>query len=101
MTSLHDALAALFDCATKCDVCEDHAATRGDNDTRLCDREACNTVEVCDACGSRDTIGPVEHLRCALCGATNARRAPIVEAPVDIPHADSLRAANAAHEARR
>ena len=107
MSALHDALAALFDCAPKCDVCEEHVATRGDYhiaricDTRICDREACNTVDVCVACGSRDSVGPVEHLRCALCGATNARRAPIVEAPVDLPHADSLRAANAAHEARR
>ena len=100
-TSLHDALAALFDCAPKCDVCEDHAATRGDDDTRLCDRETCNTVEACAACGSRDAVGPVEHLRCALCGATGARREPLVAAPVDRDHADSLRAANAAHEARR
>jgi len=101
VSALHDALAALFNCAPKCDVCEDHVATRGDDDTRLCDREACNTVEVCGACGCRDAAGPAEHLRCALCGATNARHAPIVEAPVDLPYAEALRAANAAHEARR
>ena len=99
-TTLHDALAALFDCAPKCDVCEDHAATRGDSDTRLCDREACNTVEVCVACGSRNYCGTVDHPRCAYCGATVVR---VVDRSCieDLPHADSLRAANAAHEAQR
>ena len=107
MSALNAALAALFIYAPKCDVCEEHVATRGDShnaricDTRLCDREACNAVDVCAACGSRDSVGPVEHLRCALCGAKGARREPLVAEPVDFDHADSLRAANAAHEARR
>lgn len=101
MSALHDALAALFDLAPKCDVCEEHVATRGDDDTRLCDRETCNAVEACAACGCRDATGPDDQLRCALCGSLNARSVPLVASPVDLPHADSLRAANAAHEARR
>jgi hypothetical protein len=71
-----EALAALYDIAPKCDVCEEHVATRtvGYNDCtpvtlrRVCDRIAC-------------TLGlPVSG---------------------DLPHAEVLRAANAAREARR
>ena len=98
--TLDDALAALFDCAPKCDRC-DHVATRGDSDARRCDRDECNTVEVCGDCGCRDYCGTVEHPRCAECGSTSVRREVDHTTLEDLPHADALRAANAAHEARR
>ena len=101
MTSLHDALAALFDCAPKCDACEDHVATRRDRAVRRCDRDECNTAEVCGACGCRDYYGTAENPRCAACGSTSVRRTIDRDALEDLPHSDSLRAANAAHEARR
>lgn len=101
MTTMHDAMTALYECAPKCDRCEEHAATRGDAHARRCDRDDCNTVEVCGACGCRDYVGTEEHPRCADCGATAVRREVDRAMMTDLPHADVLRAANAAHEARR
>ena len=98
--TLYAVLAALFDCAPKCYQC-DRVATRGDSGARRCDRDECNTVEVCGDCGCRDYCGTVEHPRCAECGSTSVRREVDHTTLEDLPHADSLRAANAAHEARR
>lgn len=100
MSALNAALAALYDCAPKCDEC-DHVATRGDSSARRCDRDECNTAEVCGVCGCRDYYGTPESPRCGACGSTSVRRVPDRDALADLPHADSLRAANAAHEARR
>jgi hypothetical protein len=71
-----EALAALYDIAARCDVCDDHVATR-EPATRI----ACRW-RVCDR------------------GACTARfsRAMMWR---DLPHAEVLRAANAAREARR
>jgi len=69
-----EALAALYDIAPKCDVCEEHVATR-EPATRI----ACRW-RVCDrgACSAR------------FSRATAWR---------DLPHAEALRAASAAREA--
>jgi len=70
-----EALAAIYDLAARCDMCGDHVATR-EHDTRV----ACRW-RVCDR------------------GACAARLSPAM-AWRDLSHAEVLRAANAAREAR-
>lgn len=105
-TSLHDALAALFDLALKCHVCEEHVSTREGSDGRfgrwlVCDRDDCGAEIMCVACGGRDDVAPLDGWYCAQCGDKRPMRVPRSTAWRDLLHADSLRAANAAHEARR
>ena len=74
--SFAEALRALYDLAPRCDVCEEHRATR-EPATRI----ACRW-RVCDR------------------GACSARFSRAMTWR-DLPHAAALRAANAAHEAVR
>lgn len=105
-TTLHAALAALYDLAPKCDVCEEHARTRRGEDVNtggheVCDREDCGDWIRCERCGETDDVGAAEGSPCAWCGRTNMIREPRSTVWRDLPHAEALRAANATHEARR
>jgi len=107
-TTMHDALTALFECASKCAMCEDHAATRvgkrGKDGARLsCDRTDCGDVLECVSCGCLSLVQYAKGYECSEmdCNGTVARRVPWCDEWADLPHADVLRAANAAHEARR
>jgi len=101
--ALHDALAALFDRASKCDACREHVAVRRGEDIftgghHVCDREACGEWMRCDHCAETYDVG--HATRCPQCDRSLTRE-PRSTAWRDLPHADSLRAANAAHEVRR
>lgn len=95
VTSLHESLDALFALAPKCDVCNEHVATTGDSAARRCDRDACNEELVCDGC---KVVNSPHCSRCAYCASTVDRE---VRRLLDLPYADTLRAANAAYEAKR
>ena len=95
-----EALRALYDLAPRCDVCEEHVATRA---TRLlvCDRADCGEVLECVACGEWSAVPRDGSTPCCLvCGSVDVRRVPRSTAWRALPHAAALRAANAAHEAR-
>ncbi len=99
-----EALAALYDIAHPCHVCEEHRATREGIGARLqrwliCDRADCGDEIECVACGARDDVCPLDGWYCAQCGGTRPRRVPRSTAWRDLPHAEVLRAANAAREA--
>ena len=104
-----EALRALYDLAPKCDVCEEHRATREPATRvacrwRVCDRDACEARCLCADCGrdgtSPEPIAP-DGIYCLRCGTTRPPRlVPRSTAWRDLPHAAALRAANAAHEAR-
>jgi hypothetical protein len=104
VTTMHDALTALFALARKCDVCEVHARTRrgsGHGETHsVCDRDECGHVVKCLRCGGADEDQPLAGRVCPFCGHRESARVPRSEAWADLPHADVLRAANAAHEVR-
>ena len=100
-----EALRALYDLAPKCDVCEEHVATR-EGFERLtgqwlvCDRVGCGERIECVASGPpHDPPKSARAVACAWCGS--ARRVPRAPSWRDLPHAAALRAANAAHEAGR
>ena len=102
-TTLHAALAALYDRARKCDACRDHVAVRRGDDRftgghEVCDREACGEWMRCEHCAETFDVGHVT--RCPHCDRTLTRETRSTSW-ADLPHADVLRAANAAHEARR
>lgn len=86
-------LAALFDCAPKCDRC-DHVATRGDSASRRCHRDDCNEEIMCPACLCGDEASSPYYPRCAYCGADVERVVDRTRLE-DLPHANALRAANA------
>ncbi len=110
--SFAEALRALYDLAPRCDVCEEHVATReGRDETRgplvwlVCDRAACEARCLCADCGrdgtSPEPIAP-DGIYCLRCGTTRPPRlVPRATTWRDLPHAAALRAANAAHEAVR
>ena len=105
MSALDDALAALFDCAPRTLRRADHLTTRIGADDQGCFDEACDRADCGDRirCETCDTIDNVRAMvsACAWCGSSALIREPRSQAWEDLPHADSLRAANAAHEARR
>ena len=101
-----EALAALYDIASRCDACGDHVATRRGEDHRrywfICDDANCAESLMCDACPSRSLVPRDGSTPCCdLCGSVDVRRVPRSTAWRDLPHAEVLRAANAAREARR
>jgi hypothetical protein len=67
----------------------------------VCDRDDCGDEIMCEACGGRDDVAPLDGWYCAQCGGKRPMRVARSTAWRDLPHADSLRTANAAHEARR
>jgi hypothetical protein len=99
---LADALAVVYHSAAKCDVCREYVATRaGYDDIRgwiVCDRADCGEPIECVA--SNTPHDPPQGHRaasCAWCGST--RRVPRSPSWQELPHAATLRAANAAHGA--
>lgn len=98
-----EALAALYYYAPKCRVCAEYLATRKAPLCVLtCDRLDCGDANECLACGRLSTVSfrkvnaaPV----CSWCHCGEVRRVPLSVEWEDLPHASSLRAANAAHEA--
>lgn len=101
---MSEALAALYDLAQPCHVCEEHRATRegyaGCSRWLVCDRADCGEVLECVACGEWSPVPRDGSPPCCLgCGCGEVHRAPRSTAWSDLPHASSLRAANAAHKA--
>ena len=101
-----EALRALYDLATKCNICDEHAATRWCpvRGWRVCDRDDCGVRLECVGCDRGGVSAePLDAtgIHCLRCGSTKPpRREPRSTAWRDLPHAAALRAANAAHEAR-
>ena len=97
-----EALRALYDIAQRCEVCEDHIATREGESThrhrhyRVCDDADCGDVIACADCGDIDCVVPLDGWYCAQCGGTTPRREPRAVWH-DAKHAAALRAAQAAH----
>jgi hypothetical protein len=105
VSALNAALAALFDLAPKCDACREHVAVQRGEDIftgghHVCDREACGEWMRCEHCAETFDVDVCGVSRCPHCDRSLTRE-PRSTAWRDLPHADSLRAANAAYEARR
>lgn len=104
---LTEALAALYVYGPKCDACKEHGRTRRGEDWigcghEVCDRADCGDMIACDACGQSSPVPrDGEPMRCGECecDCADVRRVPRSTAWRDLPHAATLRAANAAHEA--
>jgi hypothetical protein len=98
-----EALAALYALAPKCDVCEEHVATRAPDGPqrggRMCDRADCIDYIRCVRCNATDAVGALDGWYCVWCGGKEYARVPRSATWRDLPHAEALRAANAAHEA--
>lgn len=92
--AVREYLAALFDCAPKCDRLCGHVATRGDSASRRCDRDDCNEEIMCPVCLCGDEASSPYYPRCAYCGADVERVVDRTRLE-DLPHANALRAANA------
>lgn len=97
--SFAEALRALYDLAPRCDVCEEHRATREGERVHVCDRADCGDCMRCPLCHGGYDVGDGAE-GCVWCGYSGAVREPRSTAWRDLPHAAALRAANAAHEAR-
>jgi hypothetical protein len=95
-----EALAALYDVAPKCDVCEEHVATRDSGpDDAVCDRADCGDHLRCVRCATADSVGALDGWLCVWCGSTLPPRREPAKRWCDREHAEVLRAANAAREA--
>jgi hypothetical protein len=67
----------------------------------VCDRADCGDHLRCVRCAKADSVGALDEWRCVRCGSTLPPRREPAMAWRDLPHAEVLRAANAAREARR